>query len=294
LHRDPVPADTGWTVAEIAATVADYLAMLTMETAGQHYSKTAHQHALRPRLSASRTDRAIERKHQNISAAMIELGLPYIRGYKPLGNSQESLSAEIQRRLRADSGLLGQLESRLSDAVPTGPLRRSDPPQHASGNPHGASGEKRTGRHPDYGLLQDENTKRGAAGEQLVVDYERTWLRKHGRRDLAERVRWTAREDGDGLGYDVLSFSTDGSKRYIEVKTTALGDLAPFYLSSAEREFAVQHLQSYALYRVYDILTSQPCFFALEGDEFLQLDLTPVTYRACLPATAATVRGIGV
>ena len=93
LHRDPVPADTDWTGAEIAATVADYLTMLTMETAGQHYSKTAHQHALRPRLSANRTDRAIERKHQNISAAMIELGLPYIRGYKPLGNFQEALSA---------------------------------------------------------------------------------------------------------------------------------------------------------------------------------------------------------
>jgi hypothetical protein len=63
-----------------------------------------------------------------------------------------------------------------------------------------------------------------------IVDYERGWLREHGRGDLADRVRWTAREDGDGLGYDVLSYDTNGHERHIEVKTTALGAEAPFYI----------------------------------------------------------------
>ena len=99
--------------------------------------------------------------------------------------------------------------------------------------------------------------------EQLVVDYEHTWLREQGRSDLADRVRWTAREDGDGLGYDVLSYSIDGHERYIEVKTTALGALTPFYLSSAELEFARCHPQTYALYRVYAVLATPPRFFAL-------------------------------
>ena len=97
-------------------------------------------------------------------------------------------------------------------------------------------------------------------------------------------MRWTAREDGDGLGYDVLSYGIDGDERYIEVKTTALGALTPFYLSSAELEFAGCHVQSYVLYRVYDVLARPPRFFALQGNDLAQLELTPVTYRACLPA----------
>jgi hypothetical protein len=285
LSRSPDgAAGTDWTGAEVAATVDDYLAMLTAEAAGQQYSKTVHRRALRQRLSANRTDAAIEYSTR-ISAVMIALGLPYIRGYKPMGNFQEALSAEIQRRLRADPALLGRLQSTPASTVPAGPLQRTDPPQRTARDQQRTSAGGRPGRHRDYGLLQDENTKRGAAGEHLVVDYERTWLREHGRSDLADRVRWTAHDDGDGLGYDVLSYSTDGSERYIEVKTTALGDLVPFYISSAELEFARQHLQSYALYRVYDVLASQPRFFALEGDDSLQLQLTPVTYRACLPRT---------
>ena len=282
------PADaavgTDWTASEVAATVDDYLEMLAAEAASQPYSKTEHRRALRQRLSANRTDPAIEYKHQNISAVMIALGLPYIRGYKPMGNFQEALSTEIQRRLQADPALLTRLQGNLRDTVPASPLQRTDPPQRAAGNQGRASAGNRPGRHPDYRLLQDENTKRGATGERLVVDYERTWLREHGRGDLADRVRWTARDDGDGLGYDVLSYSSDGHERYIEVKTTALGALTPFYLSSAELDFARRHPQSYALYRVYAVLSRPPQFFVLQGNDILQLELTPVTYRACLPA----------
>ena len=277
-----------WTGAEVAATVDDYLVMLAAEAGGQPFSKAAHRRALSLRLSASRTASAIEFKHQNISAAMIALGLPYIRGYKPMGNFQEALSAEIQRRLQADPALLGHLQTGPAGAIPPGPLQRTDPPQRAAGNRERASAPDRPGRHPDYGLLQQENTKRGALGEQLVTDYERAWLRRQGRGDLADRVRWAARDDGDGLGYDVLSYGTDGHERYIEVKTTALGALTPFYLSSAELEFACCHVHSYALYRVYGVLASPPRFFVLQGNDIQQLDLTPVTYRACLPTRTQT------
>ena len=186
--------------------------------------------------------------------------------------------------MQADPALLSQLQRRLADAVPAGALQRTDPPQRAAVNQDRGSAANRPGRQPDYGLLQDENTRRGATGERLVVDYERTWLREHDRGDLASRVRWTSRDLGDGLGYDVQSYGLDGHERHIEVKTTALGDLTPFYLSSAEWEFARCHLQSYALYRVYAVLADPPRFFVLEGNDILQLELTPVTYRACLPA----------
>ena len=75
-----------WSAAEITAVVEDYLAMLQADIAGQAYSKAGHRRALLPRLNPVRTAGAIEYKHQNISAAMIDLGLPYIRGYKPMSN----------------------------------------------------------------------------------------------------------------------------------------------------------------------------------------------------------------
>ncbi len=64
-----VAAGTDWTAAEVAATVDDYLAMLTAEAADQDYSKTEHRRALKSRLSASRTDGAIERSSSSTMSA---------------------------------------------------------------------------------------------------------------------------------------------------------------------------------------------------------------------------------
>ena len=283
-HAEPGGGD--WNAAEITATVDDYLAMLEAELAGEAYSKAAHRRALLPRLSPVRTAAAVEFKHQNISAAMLELGLPYIRGYKPMRNYQAALAAEIQRRLDADPHLLRTLRDGTSAGIPTGsPLQRTAPP---SPSPRPAASPRtgpRTGRHPDYGALEEENRRRGAQGEELVVGYERSWLRQHSRPDLAGRVRWTARDDGDGPGYDVLSYDRDGHERYIEVKTTRLGAETPFYISSAELEFARCNPGDYVLYRVYDVL-GQPRFFALEGDINDVLELTAMTYRAQIAAAA--------
>jgi hypothetical protein len=133
--------------------------------------------------------------------------------------------------------------------------------------------------------LQEENRRRGAQGEELVLEFERDCLRQYGRPDLARRVRWTARDDGDGLGYDILSFDAEGQKRYIEVKTTALGEQTPFYITFTELVFAQRHADRYALYRVYDVL-GEPRFFALEGDIAHVLGLTPMTYSARMTVTA--------
>lgn len=74
-----------WSVEEIDAIVADYLDMLRAELAGQTYSKAEHNQRLRAKLR-NRTKGSIEYKHQNISAVLLELDAPYIRGYKPMRN----------------------------------------------------------------------------------------------------------------------------------------------------------------------------------------------------------------
>lgn len=78
-----MPSD--WSRVEVEAAVADYFAMLRAERSGVSYNKTEHRRAL-SKLLHRRSDGSIERKHQNISAVLIELGMPYVEGYKPLSN----------------------------------------------------------------------------------------------------------------------------------------------------------------------------------------------------------------
>lgn len=74
-----------WSREEVELIVADHLQMLTLELAGQSYSKAAHRRNLQRKLHG-RSDGSIEFKHCNISAILIHLGRPYIRGYQPRGN----------------------------------------------------------------------------------------------------------------------------------------------------------------------------------------------------------------
>jgi hypothetical protein len=267
-----------WTDAEVKATVDDYLTMLAAEAAGQDFSKAAHRRALLERLNPGRTESAIEFKHQNISAALVNLGLPYIRGYLPRGNYQASLATEIQRRLESDPSLLIQIMPARSSTDQSSALQlTAAPPTRA---------RTRTGRHVDYGKLQEESRRVGALGEELAVEFERKRLRDADRPDLADNVQWVARDIGDGLGYDIRSFDLSGQTLYIEVKSTSLPAETPFYFSSAELDFARRHPQAYALYRVSQVDHS-PQFFMLRGHDVSNLEMVAVTYQARLPRGSA-------
>src|SRR5262245_50151990 len=72
--------------------------MLEAQLRETKYSKTEHRRAL-SKLLNNRTDGSIERKHQNISAILIELGFPYVDGYKPLKNYQQLLYDAVASRV---------------------------------------------------------------------------------------------------------------------------------------------------------------------------------------------------
>ena len=44
---------------------------------------------------------SIEFKHQNISAVLLRIGMPWIEGYKPMANFQRALVDGVERRLAA-------------------------------------------------------------------------------------------------------------------------------------------------------------------------------------------------
>lgn len=62
-----------WSREEVEATVSDYFEMLALELRGEPYNKAEHNRNLQKFLNA-RTKAAVELKHQNISAVLIELG----------------------------------------------------------------------------------------------------------------------------------------------------------------------------------------------------------------------------
>ena len=88
---------TDWQHDELDAIVADYFAMLAAGLSGRPYVKSAHSKALMDRIG--RTHRSVEFKHQNISAVLDELGMPWIPGYKPKRNYQNAIFDAIDRYL---------------------------------------------------------------------------------------------------------------------------------------------------------------------------------------------------
>ncbi len=78
------PAGSVWTEREIALIVSDYLDMLQEEIAGNAVVKVERNRSLQ--ALTGRSKGSIEYKHQNVSAVMTLLGLPFIRGYKPARN----------------------------------------------------------------------------------------------------------------------------------------------------------------------------------------------------------------
>jgi hypothetical protein len=99
-----------WSRIEVEAAVADYLDMLALELRGEPFNKANHNRDLL-RVLDGRTRGSIERKHQNISAILIELGYPYIDGYKPLRNYQELLREVVEERLLSAPALDDEIAS---------------------------------------------------------------------------------------------------------------------------------------------------------------------------------------
>ena len=84
-----------WSDDELDAIIADYFTMLDAELSRRPYVKFHHSAALMERIG--RTHRSVEFKHQNISAVLEELGLPWIPGYKPKRNYQAAIFDAIDR-----------------------------------------------------------------------------------------------------------------------------------------------------------------------------------------------------
>lgn len=267
-----------WSDAENDLIVSDYFDMLRMELSGADYVKAEHRRRLSPRLNG-RSDGSIEFKHQNISAVMLGLGEPRIKGYKPASAFQMSLVDAVWRRLQAHEGWQRGSAKAVRDPAS---LWIGPPPTHSNEPPPVEPALlNRVLQKYDVAARDEANRALGLAGEELILEHERFTLRLQGREDLAERIIWTSRDQGDGAGYDIASFEPDGTPRLIEVKTTNGWERTPFHISRNELAVASEHRDIWHLLRLFDF-AREPRAFALRPPLEAHVALTPTSFLASL------------
>jgi hypothetical protein len=277
-----------WTVEEVELTVETYFAMLRADLLGQSLNKAEHNRRLQTRIPARSID-SIEYKHRNISAVLIDLGLPPLTGYKPLPNYQrllvEVVAAAVATDRQLDAAAIRQVETPAEppvlDTFDDFVVDMPAPPKRVA--------ERRrewVDRVPvkrDYLARESNNRALGLAGELLVMDYEARRLHGLGAKVLADRIEHVSVSRGDGAGFDILSFDSDGRERFIEVKTTAYVAETPFFVSPNEVEFSAERPDQFHLYRLFEF-RKKPHMFDLPGHIATHCALDPVSFRATLLA----------
>jgi hypothetical protein len=247
---DPSKEGTEWTADEVAVLVGSYFLMLAEERAAREYNKSEYRRGVIAAIG--RKPGSIERKLQNVSAVLDEIGVPWIQGYKPLPHYQDALVALVEQQLLQHPELFttaraGPLRVRGEDEILVAPpaFLNSDPE-------HRPAAIRRLVGKFDPAARDARNRDLGRAGEEFVVDFERRRLEKAGKPSLAKDVRWVSDLDGDGYGYDVQSFDAESEEpRLLEIKTTCGNERTPFWMTKRECEVAVEQDGIYRIRRVY-------------------------------------------
>lgn len=267
-----------WNETEVDRVIDIYFLMLDLELSGVQYSKTEFRTSIMDEVDRSKG--SIEFKLQNVSAVLAEIGAIFIDGYKPARNYQQMLRSRVVERFDDASDLrqkmLTAVGSPVDGSVPElGAL--SAVPDVAQG-PDGRKQARQGQLGVDYQAAEARNRALGLAGEAAVVRRETRLLSEAGREDLARRVRHVSVEDGDGLGYDVLSFRPDGTERFLEVKTTRYSPHQPFLVSRNEVDFSDEEPERFALLRVYRFDSGRAGLYELAGSLRQSASLDAVMY----------------
>lgn len=266
-----------WSDDEIGVTVDVYFSMLTLELAGQNYTKTEFRRQVE--RDVDRSSGAIEYKFNNVSAVLDELGAVWIPGYKPLRNVQDRLRTVVRARFEADSDLRAFMLKAVADGD-VAPSQLGDEVDPPNVDWPGGRGARMGVLDINFAAIESSNRALGRSGEDSVVAAERERLAAAGREDLAAEVRHVSVVEGDGLGYDIQSFHelTD-EPVFIEVKTTRYGKEVPFYISGSEVEASIDLGPAYRLWRLYRYGRPDTGYYRLPGPLTKHARLRPDTYR---------------
>jgi len=222
---------------------------------------------------------------------LVELGLPYVEGYKPRGNYQGLLATEVESFLDQRPGFLEQLAAaptlnpsgiRQAPSLDLSQIIVEPPEKIIAPSRTDKPWLSRRGQRINFAEKDAAVRKLGKLGEEFVYHLERLRLKEAGRDDLASKVQWVAQSIGDGLGFDILSFDdADDSERMLEVKATGLGKFFPFYVTANEVRCSDDIPDQFHLFRVFNLGREQQIYI-LNGSLKILCQLEPILFRAVI------------
>lgn len=275
-----------WSHKEVTAAVEAYFWMLQRELRGQAYSKTECQNRLLEKLN-NRNASAVRLKHHTISAVLLALCLPHIRGYKPLDNYQIRVLEILDTHLHANPETVSEMLAYARRPLST-PIQRDlffrniEVPPPGQRRPVSANKRRLVNKlSKKFRFVSIESANRSvvSAGETLVFDFETTRLGKDGMTDFARRIGWHPERGTGFTPYDIQSYEPDGSPRFIKVKATKCDIRFPFTLSLGELSFSDVNRNHFHIYRVFQLATA-PRLFILPAPYRENLRLVPETFQA--------------
>lgn len=270
---------TDWSVDEVELCVASYFEHLAINQAGGKFVKENLYRELAKQTG--RSTKSIGLKFQNISAILDELGRNWMVGLSPMHNYQKLLTDKVELHLEnAGAALFFRNENFTNDQLnEPAPFVLEAPPNLKVSRSILPDFMERLVRKFDYIERDLRNRSLGTAGEEFVLNFERHQLNLAGRSDLSSNVRWVSKEEGDGAGYDILSFTDRGDKKFIEVKTTIGKSRTPFFISRNEHTFCKQVGDDFRLVRLYDF-RREVRGFELKGELEKYVSLSTELFRA--------------
>jgi hypothetical protein len=120
------------------------------------------------------------------------------------------------------------------------------------------------GKYVDHISRHRRNKYIGDLGEQIVLLHERKYCPPR----FIDKIVHSAKSEGEGLGFDILSCDENGSEKSIEVKATKGSANKPFFISGTELVRSRIEGEKYFLYRLYNLdetnMTAD--YFIIQGD----------------------------
>lgn len=256
-----------WSIEENTHALNTYLTMMRREGAGEKVVKT-HEYRRLHEENANRSAKAYEFKMQNISAVLGLNDFPYITGLTPADAYQNLLEELLMERLENDTtarAMVLNYGKRLlklwTEPAVAAQLHVESPPL---GTPPPEPKRKFKGVKIDHAIRENACRRLGRSGEEVILAFEKQQLREAGREDLAQAVEQVSQTEGDGTGYDILSYTPQEAKKYIEVKTTNYAKTTSFLITDNEVAFSTTQPDHYHLYRLFEF-GSGPKLFVLAG-----------------------------
>ncbi|VUT28268.1 MAG: hypothetical protein SYNGOMJ08_00837 [Candidatus Syntrophoarchaeum sp. GoM_oil] len=137
----------------------------------------------------------------------------------------------------------------------------------------------------DFEKENKRQQRLGEQGELVVFRKEKTFLIENDQKDLAEKVELISKKD-TFAGYDILSYELNGTKKYIEVKSTnsSPSNIASFLISINEYTKA-KTIKNYNIYIVFETKSENPKIWKIKNPfkyEGKGLYLTSINFRVMI------------